>query len=69
MKIEKIQSYINPKTTGYGSASGIALTVMSGISKNKTIRKTHQPFACATAFLTILHVSLIEFYNYKYRGK
>ena len=69
MKIEKIQQYITPKSTGYSATAGLCLTVTSGMSKNKTIRKTHKPFAWITAGLTALHIGLIEYYNYKFRGK
>ena len=69
MKVDKIQQYITPKSTGYASTVGLCLTVMSGISKNKTIRKTHKPFAWITAGLTALHIGLIEYYNYKFKHK
>ena len=69
MKVEKIQQYITPKTTGYGATVGFCLTAISGMSKNKTIRKTHKHFAWITAGLTALHIGLIEYYNYKFRGK
>ncbi len=69
MKIDKIQSYITPKTTGYASAIGLGLSAMSGIYKNKTLKKAHKPLALVTAGLTILHIGLIEYYHYKYKHK
>ena len=70
MKVEKVlPRIVTPKTTGYAAAAGLGLAVWSGISKNKTFKKTHKPFAWASALLTILHIGLIEYYHYKYRVK
>ena len=70
MKTEKIQSSIlTPKTTGYAALAGMGMTVVSGISKTKTLRKTHKPFAYLTGILSLLHVGLIEYYHYKYKKK
>ena len=69
MKIEKILSYITPKTTGYSAAAGFALTAASGMSKSKEFRKTHKPFAWITAGLTLLHIGQIEYYKFKYKHK
>ena len=68
MKVSSItEKYVTPKTTGYASAAGLGLAVLSGLSKNKAIRKTHKPFSYITAALTLLHIGLIEYYSYKYR--
>ena len=69
MKINSIsqQSIVTPKTTGYSATAGMALTVLSGISKNKSIRKTHKPLAYITAAITALHIGLIEYYHHKFR--
>lgn len=69
MKVGNVQStIITPKTTGYASAVSLGLAVYSGVSKNKTIRKTHKPLAWITAGLTILHIGLTEYYHYKYKS-
>ena len=41
MEIKRIQStIITPKTTGYAATASLGLAVLSGVSKNKTFRKT-----------------------------
>ena len=70
MKVNSIQSQIfTPKTTGYASAVGMGITLLSGLSKNKAFRQVHKPASLLTVLLTILHVGLIEYYHYKYRAK
>ena len=69
MKVSSISTIITPTTTGYTAAAGIGLTILSGISKNKTLKKTHKPLSIFSAFATILHIGLIEYYHYKYRVK
>ena len=69
MKIDKIQKYITPKTTGYTAATAMGLSVLSGITKNKNMKKIHKPFAWISVISTILHIGLIEFYNYKFKHK
>jgi len=69
MKIDKIQPYINSKTTGYAAAAGVGLTVLSGITKNKSVKRFHKPMAFMSIFLTALHIGITEFYHYKYRNK
>ena len=63
MNIDKIQTYITPKTTGYTAAAGLGVTVISGITKNKSVRKMHKPFAFITALFTLVHIGLIEYYT------
>ena len=70
MKINSINSTIfTPKTTGYAAAAGLGLSVWSGLSKNKSFNRVHKPLAFFTAFFTIMHVGLIEYYNYKFKHK
>lgn len=66
MQVEKVQSIITPKTTGYAAATGIALTIASNFSKNTTIKKTHKPLGWISAGLTLVHIGLIEYYNHKF---
>ena len=68
MKIDKLQSYITPKTTGYSAVTAMGITALSGISKNKSIKKLHKPFAVVSIGFTALHVGLIEYYHYKYKS-
>lgn len=58
---------LTPKTTGYAATAALGLSVLSGISKNKSFRKTHKTFAYISAFLTAVHVGLIEYYHHKYK--
>lgn len=69
MKTEpiSIKSYITPKTTGYAAAAALGLAVWSGVSKNKTLRRQHKPFAFAAAAFTALHAGLIEYYHHKHK--
>ena len=69
MKVSPIQQnkYITPKTTGYAATTGIAWSIYSGISKNKSVRKTHKPVAYLSAVLTAIHIALIEYNHYKYK--
>ena len=69
MKVNSVSQYVTPKTTGYAAAASTGLAVLSGVTKNKSIKKTHSCFAFSSALLTILHIGLIEYYHYKYRGK
>ena len=57
----------SPKTTGYAAAIGLGLSVLSGISKDKKIRKMHKPFAYITAAFTALHICMIEYLKGKYK--
>ena len=66
MKVSKISSIITPKTTGYASAAGLCLTVLSGMSKKRLIYRAHKPLAFLTAGITALHIGLIEYYHHKY---
>ncbi len=63
MKVHSIKSYVTPKTTGYSAAAALGLAVLSGVSKNKSFRKTHKPFAYISVFLTAAHTILIESYK------
>lgn len=67
MQVSKVNSIITPRTTGYAATAGLAFSVWSGLSKNKSIRKTHKPVVYITAALTALHIALIEYYRHKYK--
>ena len=70
MKTDRIQSAIlSPQKTGYAALACTGLTVMSGFSKNKIIKKTHKPFSALTVLFTALHVGVLEYYNYKFKSK
>ena len=68
MKIDKIQSYITPKTTGYASLTGLGLSIAAAYGKSKSIKKAHKPLAYITALTTLVHVGQIEYYHYKYKN-
>lgn len=70
MKVQPVkQTIFTPKTTGYASAAAMGWCVLSAVSKNKTFKKSHKPSAFAAMLLTVFHIALIEYYNYKYRVK
>ena len=67
MKVMKIdtKNIITPRTTGYAATGGLALSMISGVSKNKSFRKAHKSFAWFTAAATLIHIGLIESYRFK----
>ncbi len=65
MKINPIQNYITPKTTGYAAAAALGMSVVS--AKVKPLRKAHKSFAYLTAAFTALHIGIIEYYHHKYK--
>lgn len=68
MKVDSVKrNYITQKTTGYAATASLGLAVVSGISRNKSFRKTHKPFAYISALLTAAHIGLIEYYHHKYK--
>ena len=69
MKVANISSYITPKTTGYAAAAGLGFASLSGLTKNKSLKKMHKPFAIISSALTLFHIGLIEYYHYKYKSK
>jgi len=69
MGIDKLTSYVNPKTTGYTAAVGLGLTALSGMSKNKRFKKMHKSFFGVSALAAALHIGQIEYYKYKYKSK
>ena len=68
MKILGVEAnkIVNVKTTGYADTGSLFLATVSGVTKNKTLRKTHKSFAYLTAFLTALHIGLVEYYKKKW---
>lgn len=70
MKVSPVNNkYITPKTTGYASALGFAVSIASGMSQNKSFRKIHKPAACITAVLTAVHIALIEYNRFAWKHK
>ena len=67
MKTEKIQSYITPKTTGYASAIGLGVTVLSGTKSCSCMKKAHKPFGIFTALAAVIHIAQIEWLHYKFK--
>ena len=69
MKVFSISNnkYITPKTTGYAATTGIVLSMLSGVTKNKAFRKSHKTLAYISTGLTAIHIGLIEFNNYKWK--
>ncbi len=54
------------KTSGYAATGSLVLATYTGVTKNRTLRKTHKSFAYLTAFLTMLHIGLVEYYKKKW---
>ncbi len=69
MKVNSVSSVITPKTTGYTAVVGLGLTALSGMSECKTFKKAHKPLAIFSLIAAILHIGLIEYYNYKFKVK
>lgn len=69
MNIQKIDTskFITPKTTGYAATAGLGLSIISGVTKNKSFRKAHKPIAYLSALFTAIHIGLIEYYHHKYK--
>lgn len=68
MKISPINNQIiTPKTTGYSATLALGMATLSGISKNKSFRKAHKPFAYLSAVFTAIHIALIEYYHHSYK--
>lgn len=69
MQVSRVTSnrIITPKTTGYAATTALGVAVYSGITKNRSIRKTHKPFAYISAVLTAIHIALIEYNHWKWK--
>lgn len=65
--VKKHHSIITPRTTGYAATVGLGAAILSGVSKNKSLRKAHKPLAYITALLTAAHIGLIEYLRHKYK--
>lgn len=59
--------YINSKATGYMTTGGLALSVISGISKNKSLKKCHKSFAIITSLLIAFHIFSVEYNKKMYK--
>ena len=67
MDINKINSYITPKTTGYAALTGFGLTAVSGMSKNKQLKRAHKPLFWVSAVAAAIHIGQIEYFKYKFK--
>lgn len=65
---ENRRQLINSKNTGYLATSGVALALVSGITKNKSFKKSHKYIALATSALIALHIFCIANYRRLYRA-
>ncbi len=63
-----INKFVTPKTTGYAAATAIGLSFISGVSKNKLLKKYHKPMAYASIVLTTTHIGLVEYNHYKWKN-
>ena len=69
MKISQINNYINPKATGYVAVAGYALAMISGISKNKAIKKIYKPSALFALAATAVHLGQVEYNHHKWKSE
>lgn len=71
MKVEKIfnNTIVTPKTSGYTAAAGLGLALISGVCKNKTVKKAHKSIAWITALATIFHIAQIEYLHHKFKSR
>lgn len=54
------KSFINAKTTGYVATAGVGLSILSGITKNKFLRKNHKTFAGISVLGIISHILIVS---------
>ena len=47
---------LNGMNTGYASLVGLGATMITGVSKNKFLRKSHFSVSCLTMAASILHL-------------
>ena len=64
MKIDKI---LTPQTTGWLTTASLGASIISGISKNKVLKKTHKPFAYMSLASMALHIGILEYTKHKYK--
>lgn len=57
---QKKRPLINAKSTGYVATVGMGLSMLSGHSKNKFLKKNHKFFACTAFIAVIAHIGLIS---------
>jgi len=55
----KKRPLINLKTTGYVAATGIGLSMLSGLTKNRILRKNHKILAGISFTAVVAHIYLI----------
>lgn len=68
MKVNSVlQNYITPKNTGIAATTALGISVMSGISRNRPVKKLHKPSAYLAAIFTVLHIGILEYYHHKYK--
>lgn len=64
---KKSQPLLNSKNTGYAATGSIALAVATGVSKNKSINKSHKFFAVLSAALVGIHIYSVEHFIKRYK--
>lgn len=52
----KNKTLINLRNTGYFATTSIGLTMASGLTKNKTLKKSHKVFAWISVASVLLHI-------------
>ncbi len=67
MKVDSINRYINPRTTGYSALAGFALTAATGMGKNKQFKRMHKPLFWISAAATAIHIGQIEYMKHKFK--
>ena len=69
MKTETVTNkpFLTPRNTGYAAAGALAITAVRAVSNKKSITKSHKFLGYITAFLTLLHIGVVEYLHSKYK--
>lgn len=66
---KKRNPILNSKLSGYVATAGVGAAIISGISKNKTLRKNHKYTASFSAVTLIWHIFSVEYNKHLYKMK
>lgn len=58
---------LTPKNTGYAAAGALLIATTRAFTKSKPITKTHKIIGYLAGGLTLLHIGLVEYLNFKYK--
>ena len=58
---------LNPKNTGYAAGVAMLALTIRGFNNSKQVVKIHKPLGYIAAFLTLLHIGVVEYLHSKYK--